>query len=56
MKKRNEKKENYGKYIKEMYWPKASAKKHLELEKLKDKLYHKSPVLEALRKKGKSNS
>ncbi len=34
-KKKVEKIENYSKYVKEMYWPKVSAKKQQELESLK---------------------
>lgn len=34
-KRKVEKIENYSKYVKEMYWPKVSAKKQQELESLK---------------------
>ena len=44
VKMRSEKKENYGKYIKEMYWPKASEKKKFELEKAISNIKHTSPV------------
>jgi hypothetical protein len=33
-----EKKVNYAKYVKEMYWPKVSARKQLELETIKEHL------------------
>jgi hypothetical protein len=49
LKKRADKKENYGKYVKEMYWPKASDKLKVELETLKERLHHRSPVLEILK-------
>jgi hypothetical protein len=39
------KKENYGKYVKEMYWPKISDKKKHELHQMMDKIKHKSPAL-----------
>lgn len=29
---------SYAKYVKEMYWPKVSARKQLELEKIKETL------------------
>lgn len=37
-----EKKENYAKYVKEMYWPKVSAKKQQELEYNKRHIRHVS--------------
>ena len=36
--KMHEKKSNYAKYVKEMYWPKVSARKQLELESIKEQL------------------
>lgn len=39
---RFDKAENYSKYVREMYWPKASSKKHLELEALKSNMHHQS--------------
>jgi len=39
------KKENYGKYVKEMYWPKVSEKKVNELHQMMDRIKHKSPAV-----------
>ena len=56
IRKRNEKKENYGKYVKEMYWPKASEKKANELALLKEKLHHKSPAFDVIKNRIASSS
>ena len=56
MKMRSEKKENYGKYIKEMYWPKASEKKKFELEKAISNIKHTSPVQGRLKSPVNKNS
>ena len=37
-KKMADKKQSYAKYVKEMYWPKVSTRKQLELEQFKEKL------------------
>ena len=37
-KKMVDKKQSYAKYVKEMYWPKVSTRKQLELEQFKEKL------------------
>ena len=37
-KKLHDKVNNYAKYVKEMYWPKVSESKKLELEHLKEQL------------------
>lgn len=37
-KKQAEKVNNYAKYVKEMYWPKVSPRKQLELEQVKESL------------------
>ena len=34
--------DNYAKYVREMYWPKVSVKKQLELEHIKTTLKHSS--------------
>ena len=40
LKENSTKVENYAKYVKEMYWPKASVRKQLELEQLKINMKH----------------
>lgn len=40
LKENTEKVGNYAKYVKEMYWPKASVRKQLELEQLKVNMKH----------------
>lgn len=35
---KSEKTNNYSKYVREMYWPKASLKKQLEIQMQKEKL------------------
>ena len=37
-KEKREKIDNYAKYVREMYWPKVSVKKQLELEHVKNSL------------------
>jgi hypothetical protein len=37
-KEKREKVDNYAKYVREMYWPKVSVKKQLELEHIKNNL------------------
>ena len=34
--------DNYAKYVKEMYWPKVSEKKQLELEKVRESIRNAS--------------
>jgi len=38
MRARSRKQDSYGKYVKEMYWPKVSEAKQQELQNLKHKL------------------
>ena len=37
--------ENYGKYVKEMYWPKVSESKKNELDKFIKNIHHQSPAM-----------
>ena len=39
-KEKKDKRENYAKYVREMYWPNVSLKKQLELEHVKSTLHN----------------
>ncbi len=52
-KQKKEKIDNYGKYVREMYWPKVSVKKQLELEHIKSTL--KTEVLRKSLSKGRQS-
>ena len=40
---------NYGKYVKEMYWPKVSEKNQLETAKLRDRAVKENTIKQSLK-------